>query len=239
MRGDNPFGKKKFRTYKGKRIERPETERERRERLIPGTDGLTALSRGIVEEEPEDTFDTEGELEDEGGFSRICFSIPDNWGELMTSDPTIQQSFKKRLKEGRELGSRDFPDQKVGKDLEQADDTSRGGFTRDEALEFMRRVRKAEERSGRTFLNDLKFVLEPLVDDHSIPADLVGGDDDGIMMKEQDSPIRFKGASRAQVVDACNRHGLRTLEQVLQLISHIQTATKGGLTANVPTPKAK
>ena len=238
MKGDNPFGRKKFRTYKGKRIERPETERERRERLLPGTDDLTALSRGVVEEEPENTIDSEGELEgdEEHGYSRICFSIPDNWGKLMTSDPTLQKSFTKRLKEGRELGAKE---EEASFDTKKKDDVLVGGFTRSEALEFMKRIRKAEERSGRTFLNDLKFVLEPLIDDHSIPSDLVGGDKDGIMMKEQDIPIRFKGASRAQVVDACNRHGLRTLEQVLQLISHIQTAAKGGLTPDVKAPTQK
>lgn len=237
---------KKFRTYKGKRIEREETERERRERLLPGIDQLTALGRGIVEEEDEEDLklDPAGEdfpnidlnnderpknKERKGELNRICFDIPERWAELMTSNPTIQEGFKKRLREGKK---QDLID------LSKKDFVSNGGFTRDEALEFMKRIRKAEERSGRTFLNDLKFILEPLIDDHSIPSELVGGDKDGIMNQANENQIRFKGASRAQVVDACNRHGLRTLDQLLQLISHVQSAMKGGLTPKPPKPAA-
>ena len=140
----------------------------------------------------------------------------------MTSDPVIQEGFKRRLREAKENDQ---------VDITKKDFVDAGGFTRDEALEFMKRIRRAEERSGNTFLNDLKFILEPLIDDHSIPSKLVGGDKDGIMNQvDEEQQIRFKGASRAQVVDACNRHGLRTLDQLLQLISHVQSAMKGGLT---------
>ena len=221
---------KKFRKYKGKKIERPETERERKDRYFSGYDDLTSLSRGVMEED--ESFEAVGSIEpDEDNrpkvdyrdpkLRKLCFTIPEKWAEMMTSDPKIQEGFKKRLREGKDRELRD---------LNKKDFVEAGGFTRDEALEFMKRIRKAEERSGNTFLNDLKFILEPLIDDHSIPSKLVGGDKDGIMNQVDEEQIRFKGASRAQVVDACNRHGLRTLDQLLQLISHVQSAMKGGLT---------
>ena len=223
---------KKYRKdRKGKRREREETDKERRERLIPGSSELTTLSKGIVEDD-EDERDIDKEVESrmkgrkENHYSEedignallnISLSIPEKWGQLMTSDPKLQDDFRERLREGKMEAQRELENSAM-------DDVC--GFTRKEFSEFMRRVSKADKRYNGDFLHALHFIMKPL-------ASLISDTDEQDVHLENQSSLRFKGHSRDDVIAACNRHGLRTLEQLLQLISHIQSATKGGL-----TPKA-
>jgi hypothetical protein len=88
---------KKKRTYKGKEIERTETDRERKDRLFPGSDDLKKLSIGIQETTPEDEdslIDDEEEQEDD-------YHIPLKWAELASSNLATQNKMKQTIKEAR------------------------------------------------------------------------------------------------------------------------------------------
>ena len=89
---------KRFNYKNGRKTEREETERERRERLFAGHDDLAKLSKSVYESE-ESINDINSENKDED--KDIAESVPDNWGKLMSSDTGVQDKFKRRLEEQR------------------------------------------------------------------------------------------------------------------------------------------
>lgn len=72
-------------------------------------------------------------------------------------------------------------------------------------------------------LEVLSYVLSPLISGELVQAKCP-------IVTEGRSPL--KGMSRDQVISLCNRHGLRTLEQLLQLIDMMQQAQRGNLNKN-------
>ena len=88
--------KKYYRTYKGKRIQRPETPLEKQDRLFPGQGALTSLSRGIVEEEDETESEEDEEEEDEDD----CL-IPDIWSKIASPNPEIQRKIQGVINESK------------------------------------------------------------------------------------------------------------------------------------------
>jgi len=109
MKGDNPLGNKKFRTYKGKRIERPETETEKRDRYFPGSKELQRLSRGITEEEEGNEEDNEededclvdDELSDDDHENDDDCLIPMRWADLATGDKKTRDKMRQTISESR------------------------------------------------------------------------------------------------------------------------------------------
>ena len=109
MKGDNPLGNKKFRTYKGKRIERPETETEKRDRYFPGSKDLQRLSRGIAEEDEGNEEDNEededclvdDELSDDDHENDDDCLIPMRWADLATGDKKTRDKMRQTISESR------------------------------------------------------------------------------------------------------------------------------------------
>ena len=96
--------------------------------------------------------------------------------------------------------------------------------------EFIRRIEGSKPIEGLTPLGFVRWLFEPLTSlETSIPKDddLDGGGADSVMEKQKPSPL--KGFNREQVISICNLHGLRTLDQLLQLIDRLQQANKGVL----------
>jgi hypothetical protein len=99
----NPLKPKKKRRVKGKQVERPETERERKDRLMPGYDDLKKLSIGIPEnEEPDNDCLIDDEINDEPEGDEDDCLIPMKWAMLATNNPVTQQAMKKTISEARE-----------------------------------------------------------------------------------------------------------------------------------------
>lgn len=73
----------------------------------------------------------------------------------------------------------------------------------------------------------LSYMLAPLTDAKVEEPELETGIAGSVQNEEKTRPLL--GKSREQVIAVCNRHGLRTLEQLLQLIDRIQQAQKGSL----------
>lgn len=102
----NPLKPKKKRTYKGKKIERPETDRERKDRNFPGYDELKRISTGIMEDE-EETQDKEGcliddEINDDPEGSESDCLIPLKWAKLASSNLATQEKMKQTIQEARD-----------------------------------------------------------------------------------------------------------------------------------------
>ena len=99
----NPLKPKKERRVKGKQVERPETERERKDRLMPGYDDLKKLSIGIPEnEEPDNDCLIDDEINDEPEGDEDDCLIPMKWAMLATNNQVTQQAMKKTISEARE-----------------------------------------------------------------------------------------------------------------------------------------
>ena len=110
MKGDNPFGRKKFRTYKGKRIERPETDTERKDRNFPGYADMKRASIGIYESEPgedeeetdeEDECLVDDELSDDDYEDDDDCLIPMKWADLATGDKRVRDMMRQTISESR------------------------------------------------------------------------------------------------------------------------------------------
>ena len=96
----NPLKPKKKRKYKGKEIERPETDRERKDRLLPGYDDMKRLSNGI----PEDKTDAcliDDEINDDDEMEDDCL-IPLNWADIASSNPNTQKRMRQTINEARD-----------------------------------------------------------------------------------------------------------------------------------------
>jgi len=101
----NPLKPKKTRRYKGKEIERPETDRERKERHFAGYDDLKRLSVGIPEtKEPpeEDTCLIDDEINDDPEGSETDCLIPLKWAELASSNTETQKKIRQTIQEARD-----------------------------------------------------------------------------------------------------------------------------------------
>ena len=102
----NPLKTKKKRVYKGKEIERPETDRERKERLIPGSDDLKRLSLGIPEDtessEDEEQCLIDDEINDEPEGDEDDCLIPLRWAKLASSNLATQEKMKQTIQEARD-----------------------------------------------------------------------------------------------------------------------------------------
>lgn len=97
----NPLKPKKMRTKRdGSREERDETDRERRDRVLPGMDDLKKLSLGIMEDEEECLIDDEinDEEEDE---EKDCL-IPLNWAQIASSHSATQEKMRQTIQEARD-----------------------------------------------------------------------------------------------------------------------------------------
>ena len=111
MKGDNPTGTKKFRTYKGKRIERPETDSERKDRCFAGYNDMRRASIGIYESEPgedeEETDDenrclVDDELSDDDYEDDDDCLIPMRWADLATGDKKTRDMMRQTISESRQ-----------------------------------------------------------------------------------------------------------------------------------------
>ena len=101
----NPLKNKKYRSYKGKRIQRPETEREQRDRVFPGYADFKKASIGVYEDEDlengEDGYLLDDELvDDEDDDSEDCL-IPLKWAELASGNPETRKMMRKTISESR------------------------------------------------------------------------------------------------------------------------------------------
>ena len=91
---------------------------------------------------------------------------------------------------------------------------------------FLDRADEMNDKHGLDVLKIISYVLEPLV---------------GATTSQDETPVSeiarspLKGQSREDVIRICNNHGLRTLEQLLQLIDRIQQAQRGALFKNSQT----
>ena len=103
----NPLKPKKKRKYKGKEIERSETDRERKERLMPGYDDLKRLSLGIAEtevlEDEEECLIDDGINDDE----EECL-IPLKWAQIASSNTATQNKMKQTIQEARNRQRQDL-----------------------------------------------------------------------------------------------------------------------------------
>ena len=84
----------------------------------------------------------------------------------------------------------------------------------DRALELQKLLGSAHD-----VFAELTYVIEPL-------ARAVDSIEE---KKGSGSPL--KGVSREKVISVCNKHGLRTLDQLLVVLDRIQQAQKGTLTS--------
>ena len=97
----NPLKPKKKRRYKGKEIERPETDRERKDRHFAGYDDLKRLSLGIPEENEDEGCLIDDEINDEDEQIEDDCLIPLKWAKLATSDLATQEKMKQTIQEAR------------------------------------------------------------------------------------------------------------------------------------------
>jgi len=102
----NPLKPKKKRKYKGKEIERPETDRERKERHFAGYDDLKRLSIGIPETnnppEEEETCLIDDEINDDPEEGETDCLIPLKWAELASSNTQTQNKIRQTIQEARD-----------------------------------------------------------------------------------------------------------------------------------------
>tara|TARA_Y100000592_G_scaffold99176_1_gene174312 strand:- start:614 stop:1549 length:936 start_codon:yes stop_codon:yes gene_type:complete len=98
----NPLKPKKKRKYKGKEIERDETDRERKERHFAGYDDLKRLSLGIPEENEDDGCLIDDEINDEEETEEEDCLIPLKWAKLATSNPATQDKIRQTIQEARD-----------------------------------------------------------------------------------------------------------------------------------------
>lgn len=110
----NPLKPKKKRVYKGKEIERPESDTERRERLMPGTKELQKLARGVTEDEEENCL-IDDEINDEEEDEEDCL-IPLRWATLASSNPDTQKQMIKTISEARKRQKQDLLTEKKKKE---------------------------------------------------------------------------------------------------------------------------
>jgi len=94
---------KKYSYKNGKKEEREETDRERRERLMPGSDELARLSRCILEDDDDDdeTLRASDDIEWFGEDDEITAAIPDKWGKLMTTSEKVREGFRIKITEAK------------------------------------------------------------------------------------------------------------------------------------------
>lgn len=95
----NPMKPKKYRTYKGKRIQRRETDRERKDRLFGGYDDMKRLSTGVVEADDDCLIDDE--LSDDDFEDDDDCLIPLKWADLATGDPDTRNKMIQTITESR------------------------------------------------------------------------------------------------------------------------------------------
>ena len=95
----NPLKPKKYRKYKGKRIQRKETDRERKDRLFAGYDDFKRTSLGVVEEDDDCLIDDE--LSDDDFEDDDDCLIPLKWADLATGDPKTRAMMKQTITEAR------------------------------------------------------------------------------------------------------------------------------------------
>ena len=100
------------------------------------------------------------------------------------------------------------------------------GLTSSKSIEqFIDRIEELESKHSINALEVIAYVLSPLLgreqstDDAAPEFAIVG---EGVL----------GGKSREQVISICNKHGLRTLPQLLLLIDKLQQAQKGTLFKN-------
>lgn len=74
---------------------KPRTAEEMNDKF-PGYKEMNRLAKGIMEEDEEDQV-----KDDEDEEECIASAIPLSWGKIMTDDKSIQESFKRRLDEGK------------------------------------------------------------------------------------------------------------------------------------------
>lgn len=107
----NPIKPKKKRKYKGKEIERSETDRERKERLMPGYDDLKRLSLGIAETEgleDEEECLIDDEINDDEEATEDDCLIPLKWAQIASSNTATQNKMKQTIQEARNRQRQDL-----------------------------------------------------------------------------------------------------------------------------------
>lgn len=88
--------------------------------------------------------------------------------------------------------------------------------------QFIDRVNDLHTNHDIDALEVLAYVLSPLLDSPGSKENITSN-----ITSEGKGPLG--GISRDQVISLCNKHGLRTLEQLLQLIDRLQQAQRGTL----------
>jgi len=96
---------------------------------------------------------------------------------------------------------------------------------------FMDRAEELGRKHKVNMYQLLSYMLAPLTDTKVEEPELDAEQMSSLLNEEEPRPKSrpLKGQSREQVVSICNRHGLRTLDQLLLVIDRLAQAQKGSL----------